>query len=131
EVETLRAEEILLPRLPDTGDPEAPAPEAVPFSLPDLPISVRIGQILAERVDLGAPVMGVAATFRVEGSADLAGGEGNAKLDIIRTDGPEARLSFDGGFANETRVLRLSLTLEEAAGGIAGTLMGLPGAPAL
>ncbi|MDR5652386.1 translocation/assembly module TamB domain-containing protein [Ruixingdingia sedimenti] len=131
EVETLRAEEILLPRLPDTGDPEAPTPEAVPFSLPDLPISVRIGQILAEKVDLGAPVMGIAATFRVEGSADLAGGEGNAKLDITRTDGPEARLSFDGGFANETRVLRLSLALEEAAGGIAGTLMGLPGAPAL
>ncbi|MFD1807794.1 hypothetical protein ACFSHQ_05420 [Gemmobacter lanyuensis] len=35
------------------------------------------------------------------------------------------------GFANETGVLTLDLTATEGAEGIATTLMGLPGAPAV
>ena len=130
EVNSLTAAEIDLPRLP-VGEPGAPSPEAQVFSLPELPVSVQIGTIEAARVTLGAPVLGVEAVVRLEGAADLAGGEGHARLAVERIDGMEGQVAFEGAFSNITRVLALDLGLVEAPGGIASGLIGLPGEPAL
>ena len=131
EVAELSAVSIELPRLPgpsNTGD--APSPETSGFKLPELPVSVEIGRIAAETVEIGAPVVGVAASVSLDGSLSLAGGDGAAKLEIQRLDGGGG-LSLDAGFANETELLRLDLSLAEQDGGLLATLIGLPGRPAV
>ena len=80
-VDELSAAEILLPRLPQGEEKtDAPSPEAQPFSLPDLPVSIRIGQIAAERIELGQPVIGEETVLSLTGSAELAGGDGQVDL---------------------------------------------------
>ncbi|WP_099824328.1 translocation/assembly module TamB domain-containing protein [Oceaniglobus indicus] len=132
EVEELSAEEILLPRLPrGQAQADAPAPEATPFSLPDLPVSVQIQKILAERVELGAALFGAAADVSLDGSMSLADGEGAANLSIERIDGKTGALTLDASFENATSVLALDLGLREGADGIAANLLNLPGRPSV
>ncbi len=131
EVTELSAAEILVPRLSEPEVAEAPSPEAGGgFRLPDLPVSVNIGRIAAERVELGEALFGVESVISLEGSASLGGGEGAADLDIVRLDQPGA-IRLDAAYQNESNVLRLDLTMEEGKGGIVSTLAGLPGAPAV
>ncbi|MEM7753749.1 MAG: translocation and assembly module protein TamB, partial [Pseudomonadota bacterium] len=130
EVNELSAEEILLPRLAAPAEGEAPSPEAGGFQLPDLPVSVRIGRLAAERVELGEALFGVAADVSLEGSLSLADGSAAADFDIERLDQPGAIL-LDAGYENATEVLRLDLSMVEGEGGIVSTLAGLPGAPSV
>lgn len=131
EVEKLIAAEILMPRLPES-EPASPSPEASgEFALPELPVSINIGEISAQKVVLGAPVIGVDATLSVLGSMSLLDGAGAVRLDLTRTDGQQGHIRLDGGYSNTDRVLAVDLSLQEAAGGIAATLMKLPGGPAV
>ena len=130
EVNSLTAGRIELTRLPQT-DPEAPSPEASPFALPELPVSVRIGALTADAISLGPTILGEPVVARLEGSANLAGGDGQAELRLERTDGTMGRLALEGAFANASRELSLDLSLQEPQGGIASRLIGLPGEPAL
>ncbi|MEY4698292.1 MAG: hypothetical protein RIT14_2720, partial [Pseudomonadota bacterium] len=130
DVTELSAQEIILARLPRTDD-AGPLPEARGFSLPDLPVSVTIGRIAAERIDLGAPVLGEAVEARLEAALTLAGGEGTAELLLERTDtGPAGRVSLKTGFVAQTQVASIDLQATEQAGGLAVGLLGLPGTPA-
>lgn len=130
EVESLSVSEIVLDRLPPADPNALPSPEAVPFSLPDLPVSVKLGQISAGSIRLGAPVLGQPVVARLLASADLSGGQGAATLQLDRTDaGGSLRLA--GSFANDTRRLALDLAVQEPPGGLAAGLLGLPGAPSL
>ncbi|QFS84231.1 hypothetical protein FIU97_15865 [Roseivivax sp. THAF40] len=130
-VNELVADEILVPRLPGGGgeaDAELPDAEAQPFSLPELPVSVQVGRIAAERVVLGAPLLGEEAVISLEGSASLEGGEGDVDIAVERLD-RGGSLNLVGSFLNETGVLSLDLSLEEPEGGIAAKLINLPGEP--
>lgn len=131
EVNELSAETITLDRLPATSDQLTPDDaEASGFALPELPVSVSVGKIDAGAVELGAPVLGEAATLSVEGRLELAGGTGEAALDIRRA-GRDDRLTLDAGFDNTTRVLRIDLDFDEAAGGLVARTLRIPGTPAL
>ncbi|SEK97470.1 autotransporter secretion inner membrane protein TamB [Roseovarius azorensis] len=131
EVNRLSAREIDLPRLPQTEETLSPEmAEAKPFSLPDLPVSVDIGEISADTLTLGAPILGEEVALRLLGRLSLGSGEGAARIDVTRLDG-RGELILDAAFANETRVLALDLSLREDAGGIAATLLNLPDRPAL
>jgi translocation and assembly module TamB len=117
---------------PPAPDPSLPATEAsAGFSLPELPVSVQIGRIAAERVSLGAAVIGQAIDISLDGSAALADGQGSAELAIDRIDGSRGRILLSGAYNNASRNLALDLTVEEQAGGIVATLMGLPGGPSI
>ncbi len=133
EVAELSADEILLPRrpVPGTGGMTPPPAEATPFQLPELPISVNIGQVAVDRLVIGAPVFGEGATVTMEGSLSLAGGAGDAKLSIRRTDGQRGALTLDASYVNDTRQLSLALSLDEGADGIAANMLDLPGRPPL
>ncbi len=132
EVNRLSAAEIALTRVPGgSGGRSLPSPEATPFALPDLPVSVSIGTISAARVSLGPAVLGEPVALALDGSAQLAGGEGQARIEAVRIDGRLGRVTFAGGFSNATRGLALDLAAVEEAGGIAARLIGIPGAPAL
>lgn len=131
DVTSLTAAEIVLERLPQT-DPDAnlPSPEAVPFNVPELPVSVKLGEVSAGVIRLGPTVLGQPVTARLQGSADLSDGQGSARFSLERTDAGGA-LRLTGGFVNATRRLSLDLSLQEPQNGIAAALLGLPGAPSL
>jgi translocation and assembly module TamB len=132
EVNTLSAEEIIITRPPVSPEGITPRPAAAPgFSLPELPVSIRIDQLQAARVVLGAPVLGQAAELRMDASATLAGGEGAVQLLLERIDGKDARIAFSGSFENESRALSLDLSATEGADGLIAGLTGIPGAPPL
>jgi len=97
----------------------------------ELPVSVQIGTLKAERVVLGEAVFGAEAVFSLEGTGQLAGGEGSAELTVNRIDGARGELSFTGAYANATRQATVDLLLSEGEGGIASTLIGIPGNPAV
>ncbi len=128
-VSELSAQEIIIARLPETKE-SAPSPEASGFSLPELPVSVQIDRVAAERIELGPEVLGQPVTGTLEASMQLAGGEGQAKLDLVRTgDGPSGEITLDASYSNATRVLGLSLVAEEGAKGIVVSLTNIPGSP--
>ena len=130
QVNSLTAGSIELTRLPQT-EAAAPSPEATPFALPELPVSVRVGELKAGRISLGPTILGEPVEARLEGGANLSGGEGQAELVLERTDGTLGKLALSGSFANASRNLSLDLSLQEPQGGIAAGMIGLPGGPAL
>lgn len=132
EIAELSAREILLPRLPQ-GEAQAPTAEAreFEFALPDLPVAINISQIRADRVELGEPVIGLAAAISMQGGMSLEGGEGQAKLAIQRLDGPRGSFNLDAGYSNETQILRVNLTLDEAADGLLVNLIDLYDKPSV
>ncbi|QUS36058.1 translocation/assembly module TamB domain-containing protein [Falsirhodobacter algicola] len=134
EVSELSAAEIIVARapLPAEGLEAAPSPEASPFQLPDLPVSINIGRIAVDRLELGAPLLGEEVTATGQGVLVLNGGEGGITLNARRTDGgPALSLALDASFANEQRQLVVDLSLSEAANGLVTRKLGLPGAPSV
>jgi len=131
-VNTLTAAEIIVARPPIREASGAVLPEAAGFALPELPVSVEIGQIAAAKISLGAPVLGSALEGRLVASGALIGGEGAVDLLLERTDdGPAGRLALKASYANGSGQLAIDLDAREAAGGVAATLLGLPGAPSV
>lgn len=128
EIREMVAAEIDLPRAPMAGGPSA---EASGFSLPELPVSVDIGALRADRVVLGEALFGAPTVVRLDGRLHLEGGEGTASLSITRTDGTRGMLALTGSYANATRKATLDLLLDEAEGGIAANLLGLPDRPSV
>lgn len=133
EVNELAAELIEIRRAPAAADgPDLPSPTArAPFALPELPVSIRVGGLRAERVALGADLLGEAAAFRLDGAVALEGGQGEARIEALRIDGGDGRFTIRGGFDNASRVLDLDIALAEGPGGIAAGLLGIPDRPAI
>lgn len=129
-VQELSAQEIDLPR-PPVPSVSAPSPEAVPFALPELPVSVEIGSVSAQKVTLGAPVLGQEVVFQLQGSLRLAEGEGETQLAVSRTDGAKGQVALKASFANASRQALLDLLVTEGKEGIVAGLIGLPGRPSL
>lgn len=127
EITALTAAEIVLDRIPASD--ATPSPEARGFSLPDLPVSVTIGQISADSIVLGEAVLGEEVTARLEASIQLAGGEGSADILLERTDDKAAEIALQASYVNATGVLSVDLSAVEDADGIAVRLLGVPGAP--
>lgn len=131
-VRELSAASIDLRRLPQTEPGRAlPSPEAQPFSLPELPLTIDISRIEASSVRLGAPILGEAVELRLEGSARLADGEGQTSIQAVRRDQREGVFRLEGSFSNRSRALMIDLALSEEPGGIAARLLGIPDQPAL
>lgn len=129
-VNELSAAEIILTRRPVSED-NAPQPEAGTFSLPELPVSIDIGRVAAERITLGPDVLGQTVEGHLEAALTLSGGIGDANLVLERRDdGPKGRITLTASYSNETRLLALDLSASEGAGGLVATALDLPGQPA-
>jgi translocation and assembly module TamB len=130
-VNELTAGEIVLERLPVVGS-GAPLPEAGTFALPELPVSIEIGQIAAKHIVLGPSVLGTGLEATLDASMSLSGGEGKGSLVLERTDaGPAGKVSLTASYTNATQQLSINLAAQEAAGGIASVKLRLPGAPSV
>ncbi|WP_400084007.1 translocation/assembly module TamB domain-containing protein [Yoonia sp. R78084] len=130
DVSELSAARIIVSRPPlseDTG----PAPEAQPFSLPELPVSVSLDQLRIDSVELGEAFLGEPITVSLKGSAQLADGEGAVILNAERLGDKSGIFEINGSFVNETRLLDLFLNLDEGPDGIVARLIDLPGRPAV
>lgn len=130
EVAELTAKEVLMPRAPVVagGLPQA---EATPLALPELPVSINIAKLAIDRAELGAALIGQAAVLSLSGSAALAEGSGQADLAVTRLAPQSGALVLKASYANATQDLVVDLSLEEPAGGLVATALGLPGRPAL
>ncbi|MFE3835864.1 translocation/assembly module TamB domain-containing protein [Pseudogemmobacter sonorensis] len=131
-INELSAAQITLERIP-AGEETAVTPEATPveITLPELPVSIDIGEIRADRIVLGEPVLGQPLEGTLLAKLHLSGGDGLASFLIERTDdGPEGQIALEASYSNTSRQLVLDLEAREAEGGIVASLIDLPGTPA-
>src|SRR5690606_19774109 len=120
-ITVLAAEDILLPHAPITDD-SLPAAEAKGFSMPELPVSVKVEKLSIGQAVIGAPLLGQEAIVTLSGSAILEGGEGTATINAQRIDESLGRLRLEGSYANATGRLSLDTELTEGPDGIAATM---------
>ena len=99
------------------------------FELPELPVSIRLDRLDLREVVLAEQVLGQSLRAGVTGAASLQSGSGTAKLELERLDDIAGSFTMDAAFSNETRNLSLDLSVSESAGGLAVTVLGVPGAP--
>lgn len=132
EIEQVSAASIEVLRRP-ISEKSSAAPEASVFSLPDLPVSIDIGEITAESVKLGADILGLgeAIELSILGAATLKDGDGSAELDIQKRSGTVGAFTLSAAYNNADAYFDLDLSLTEGPNGIISTLIGLPGAPDL
>lgn len=133
DVNEMSAGRINLLRLP-SSQPTSSLPSATAseeFSLPELPVSVFLGDIRADLVVVDAAVLGEAAELTLHGAMQLEGGQGTASFEAERTDGQAGSFHFIGEFNNTSRNLSLDLRLSEGPGGVVATLLGIPAHPAM
>ncbi|CUH39551.1 hypothetical protein JSE7799_02278 [Jannaschia seosinensis] len=134
EVEELSAGLIRVERAPLPPEGVEALPDAGAsggFSLPNLPVSVDIDRLNAERIELGAPLVGQELALTLEASAELDEGSGSVTLEARRLDDVEGSFSIEAAYRAETEELSVDLDIAEGEGGIAATLLQLPGAPAI
>ncbi|MWD26799.1 hypothetical protein E0K89_004840 [Aquicoccus sp. SCR17] len=130
DVTEFSAGEIIVSRLPQ-GEEGAPAPEAGEFRLPSLPVSVSIGEIRADRVELGRTVLGQEAAFEIAGSAQLNGQQGEVDIEANRLDDKRGRFLIAGSYDPESGVLSTNVSLSEEEDGIVSTALNIPDRPSL
>ncbi|SFI64543.1 translocation/assembly module TamB domain-containing protein [Jannaschia pohangensis] len=133
EVSELSAARIVVERapLPAEGIEALPDAGASGFSLPNLPVSVQIDALQAERIELGAPLLGQEMALSLDASARLADGSGAAVIAAERLDGTLGNFAIDVAYDAAETTLAVDLDISEAAGGVAATLLQLPGRPAI
>ncbi|MDG4646991.1 translocation/assembly module TamB domain-containing protein [Roseibacterium sp. SDUM158017] len=131
-IQSLTADRLTILRqpLPPEG-PDLPPAAATPFSLPELPVSIDIGEISIATLELGEPILGTPAEVSLSGQARLAGGSGQANVVMQRLDGPEGTFRLEAAFDNATRVLDLGVLLNEAEGGIVAGVLNIPDEPSV
>ena len=130
DVQQLSAARIIVAR-PPISEQSGPAPQAEPFSLPELPVSISLDQLSIGRIELGEAFLGEPIVVSLSGSAQLSGGEGTANVVATRIGDKTGVFEINGSYANETRLLDLMLKLEEGPDGIAARILDLPGRPAV
>ncbi|WP_254440272.1 translocation/assembly module TamB domain-containing protein [Ruegeria atlantica] len=130
-VNALTAQEIDIARTPGTTTKDTPAPtaETKPFELPELPVSIEIGEIRIDELSLGEPLIGVAADLAVTGNLSLADGTLDTNLDVTRLDRGGDEVTLTAGFQNTSREINLDLQVKEAAGGVISTALNIPDSP--
>lgn len=130
DVEELSAARIIVARPPVSED-SGPSPEAEPFSLPELPVSISLGLLNIDSIELGEAFLGDPLSFSLSGAAELGSGEGSANVVAERLGDQQGRFEINGSYVNETQVLEILLDVAEGPDGIAANLIGLPGEPAV
>jgi len=130
DVDSLDAERIEVSRKPlpaETVDPAA----SEGFSLPDLPVAVKIGRLAVPDVVLGAPVTGTEARLAVNASGSLESGSLVADLAVRRTDDRPGEATLKAAYAADSKRLDIDLDVREPADGVIAGLLDLPGRPSV
>ena len=128
DVEELTATRIVYER-PPVADDSLPDPEAAPFAIPDLPVSVEIEKFAIDEIVLGEAALGQTARLSTRGRLELDDGTLDLDLSAERLDGPGGTLRAVAKIAGAGESISLDVALDEPAGGVTATLLGLEGRP--
>lgn len=128
DIQSLTADRIDWPRMGAAGE-SMPAPESSGFSLPDLPVSVDIGELAIQEAHFGAPVFGLESTLSLNGQLSLDDSALAANLDIRRLDGPGGQLALQATYSGESEQLDVDLSLQEPENGVVANLLNIPERP--
>ncbi|ATQ70076.1 MULTISPECIES: translocation/assembly module TamB domain-containing protein [Methylosinus] len=131
DVERFEIGHIAVTRRPAPG-PAAAAPKSGGggFSIPQLPVRIKLGRLALERIALAEPVLGAAAAFSVSGDAALRSDAARFSLEVRRLDAP-GEIIAKGELTPGSKALRFSLTAREPEGGAIVRLAQIPDLPAL
>ena len=126
-IDTVSARQIDLLRAPEPAKATpAPAEKSSSFELP-LGIDLRV--LSVDRLHLAAPMGGVDSVWRVDGKGLITrdGGASNLHLALVRTDGPDGKLTIDVNFDPMQRVVASEIAFDERSrGGLAAALLARP-----
>lgn len=123
---------ILRPPVTEDGaEPPAPPTDGFPTvpglaDWPRAPIGVRVDRLVLHRAALEPPVLGRAATARIEASFRDVGDEQSLTLVTETLEDQPARLDLDWRLGFDRPRLALDLALLQPAGGPFGAAAGLP-----
>jgi translocation and assembly module TamB len=115
-------------RTPAPSTPPRPESEGQGFRLPR---GISVDRLSVPRIELGAPLLGQAATLSLEARAEIpkAAGDASAHVEIARLDAVPARVLADMSWDDEARRLDLDLSADDAAGGLVSSLASMPDLP--
>lgn len=130
-VDRLAAANISMTRRPLPDEGAVPSPEASGFSVPDLPVSVRLDELAIERVAFGEEVFGLRSELSVAGNLSIDSGSFSTDLDIERLDGPGGSLDLVASFDGGEEVLDVDLKLAEPENGVLANLLNIHQRPAI
>jgi translocation and assembly module TamB len=120
-VETLTAAHVAVARLPENSTSE---PGGAASTNQNLPVAISVDAFNVERLDLAAPVAGVAATLRIAGNLQLASlTQGHIALDGERLDSPGS-YKLNGAVA--AKDIAAQIAIAEPAHGLVSGFAGLP-----
>lgn len=125
-IDKVTAARLSIPRL-QAASPTPAAPSSGP---PSLPISIDVKSLHVDRVELGAPVAGVAAAFSLDGSLALPTLlTPTAHLQAARLDQPGGAYKVDGTVTDEA--IDATVAVAEPQNGFIAQLAHLPDLGAL
>ena len=134
-VDSLTAQSLNVVRLPDPGEQpaELPSAEAEEFglTLPELPVSINLGAFEVVEINLGAPILGEPTSLNLNASARLDDEGLFAEVLADRIDGSEGTLGLKATVLRDGAEIDVNLSLQEAADGIAATLLNIPERPSV
>ncbi len=125
-IDKVTAARLSIPRL-QAASPTPAQPSSGP---PSLPVKIDVRSLRVERVELGAPVAGVAAAFSLEGSLDLpALLTPTAHLQAVRLDPPGGTYKVDAAVTEQA--IDATVAVTEPQNGFIAQLARLPDLGAL
>lgn len=130
DITELRAERIVVLRSPDAG-PQRPDMQASGFTVPELPVAVRVGELAVDRIEVAESILGFATVLSVQGGGTLAAGGFDLTLAANRLDGVRGAIDLITSFDPASRQLALDLTVAEPAGGIIATALAIEQTPSI
>lgn len=123
------ADVVALLRQPLTGpDRPEPQPEEEGPLIPDLP-DIRMEELSIGRLHLGQPLTGQDLNYSVQGRISSSQGVTTARLEAKSFERAEDALIMIGKYEQAGDTLALDLDYHESPGGLAGSLLDLPGRP--
>ncbi|MFS4436823.1 translocation/assembly module TamB domain-containing protein [Paracoccaceae bacterium GXU_MW_L88] len=129
-INRLAAESIEIPRLPGQGGDQVET-EAKPFTLPDLPVSLNLGELDIQRVEVGEPVVGEAFAASVTGGMTFDDAAIDATMNLERLDNGDngGNISVTAQFDSNSRDTLIDISTYEPPGGLVSSLLNIEGQP--
>ena len=130
-VDAVEAGTVTVDRLPAGGAEPEPEPSSTGFSLPRLPVDIRLDRLNVERIAVGPAVAGLAATLSVAGDAQLGDPSQGlaANLAVRRLDGAAGDITARLAFIPSTEQLDVAVSVQEPPGGLIASMAQFPGQP--
>ena len=132
EVRSLAADSIEYLRNPIASNQvDLPPAEAGTLEIPQLPVAVILQELSIPKVTFGEQVFGLGSEISLNGAFTLSGGDLDAKLAIVRLDGPGGTLDLNVAYKRADNSVDLNVKLVEPENGLMANLLNIDGRPAM